>query len=434
MRRPTVHAIFEGAFRFDDILVRADIVERQPDGTWHLIECKSSTKVKPEHHWDVAVQDYVLNGFLKEMDSSVSRSWLMHVNPTHVQRGPVLDVREFMVSIDVTAEVEPCRRQMTSELKMMKRCILAPTPPAVEPDVHCHEPYGCPFWAHCTQQKPARWIGYLPDGDRQVPKLVARGVGSIDDIPEEFPLSNIQQYAKLNAEWMDPGIAATLQQLQYPLHHVHIEAGLYGIPLHLGMRPYEPFPFQWTNCIQAETGEVRVDEEVYLGQYDSRVAFVESLLRSLGGEGSLVVYSDFVPREIEALAQKLPLYRDALRALRARVVDLRHLIRKGYYHPKLSPAAYQSDCFPDAFSIQAFIPALSAPERYPLLVTVDAGWSFRQYHKAIAPTAQRSDIESVRSEVLARSRQAVQALSDIRQYLNARAQRLAEGRARSEVA
>lgn len=434
MRKPTVRVIYEGAFCFDDILVRADIVERQPDDTWHLIECKSSTKVKPEHHWDVAVQDYVLSGVLSAMDNSVSRSWLMHVNPKHVHRGPVLDVNEFMISTDVTAEVEGCRRQMASELKLMKRCILAPTPPVIEPDVHCHEPYGCPFWAHCTQQKPTRWIGYLPDGDRQVPKLVARGVESIDDIPEEFPLSRIQQYAKVNVEWMDPGISATLQQLQYPLHHVHIEAGLYGIPLHPGMRPYERFSFQWTNLIQTETGEIRVEEEVHLGQYDPRGAFVESLLRSLGSEGALIVYSDFVAHEIGALALKLPLYKEALHALHRRMVDLRYLIRKGYYHPTLSPEAYQSDRFPDASAVQAFIPALPNPERYPLLATVDAGWSFRQYRKAIAPTAQRSDIESIRNEVLARSREAVQALSDIRQYLNARAQSRVEERVRLAAA
>lgn len=233
---------------------------------------------------------------------------------------------------------------------------------------------------------------------------------------------------------MDPEVAASLPQVQYPLHHVHIEADMYGIPLHSGMRPYERFPFQWTNLIQPETGEMRVEEEICLLPKDSRAAFAASLLRSLGGSGSLVVYSDFVAREIEALAKELSQYREGLKALRVRMVDLRHLIRKGYYHPKLSPVVYQNERYSDASSIHAFVSVLPAPERYLLLSTVDAGWSFRQYRKAIAPTAGLSDIESVRNEVLARSRQAVQALSDIRQYLNARAQRLSDGRARSDAA
>ncbi|MEE8608345.1 MAG: hypothetical protein V3S55_12135, partial [Nitrospiraceae bacterium] len=61
LRDPTVPAIFEGAFEFDQVLVRVDILERAgvtDDGTatWRLIEVKSSTKVKAVHLDDLSVQ------------------------------------------------------------------------------------------------------------------------------------------------------------------------------------------------------------------------------------------------------------------------------------------------------------------------------------------------------------------------------------------
>jgi hypothetical protein len=40
---PTVKTIFEAAFRFEGVLIRADVFERLPEGRWRLYEVKSST-------------------------------------------------------------------------------------------------------------------------------------------------------------------------------------------------------------------------------------------------------------------------------------------------------------------------------------------------------------------------------------------------------
>src|SRR5258708_7560194 len=50
---PTVPAIFEAAFAFDCVLMRADILERLPSGAWCLAEVRSTTRVKPEHLHDL---------------------------------------------------------------------------------------------------------------------------------------------------------------------------------------------------------------------------------------------------------------------------------------------------------------------------------------------------------------------------------------------
>ena len=51
-----VPAIYEAAFSFDRVGVRADILVRTHDRRFDLYEVKSSLDVKPEHEWDVAVQ------------------------------------------------------------------------------------------------------------------------------------------------------------------------------------------------------------------------------------------------------------------------------------------------------------------------------------------------------------------------------------------
>src|SRR5574341_800787 len=81
LQDPSVPAIFEGAFLFQDVLVRVDILERVNQGgdgfpAWRIIEVKSSTRVKDVHLDDLAIQTYVLAG----AGVALTGSWLMHIN------------------------------------------------------------------------------------------------------------------------------------------------------------------------------------------------------------------------------------------------------------------------------------------------------------------------------------------------------------------
>ena len=55
-------ALFEAAFQHEHVLVRANVLERLPDGAWRLAEVKSTTKLKDVFVLDVAVLLWVLRG------------------------------------------------------------------------------------------------------------------------------------------------------------------------------------------------------------------------------------------------------------------------------------------------------------------------------------------------------------------------------------
>ena len=84
-------AIFEAGFIFGDIRIRTDILERNNNGTWNLIEVKSSTMVKDYHHWDVALQQYVLRG----SGIDVRRSCIMNINNQYVFQGDSTTWKSF---------------------------------------------------------------------------------------------------------------------------------------------------------------------------------------------------------------------------------------------------------------------------------------------------------------------------------------------------
>src|SRR3989339_63776 len=53
--------IFQGRFEAEGLTCIVDVLDRVGDGMYDLIEIKSSTKVKPEHEYDLAFQLLVLH-------------------------------------------------------------------------------------------------------------------------------------------------------------------------------------------------------------------------------------------------------------------------------------------------------------------------------------------------------------------------------------
>src|SRR5512139_3366508 len=131
----------------------------------------------------------------------------------------------------------------------MKAVLLEPHPPAIEPDQHCHSPYECPFWAHCTKEKSPRWIYHLPGKKEIVGRLVEQGVMTIDDIPDGTRLSDAQRRVKNNVEWISSELGHMLDSASYPIHHLDCETVMLALPRFPSTRPYQSLPVQWSNHI-----------------------------------------------------------------------------------------------------------------------------------------------------------------------------------------
>lgn len=409
-----VSAIFEAAFLFDDLFVRVDILERQPDGSWHLIECKSTTSAKEVHRWDVALQAYVVQG----CGMNVHRYSVMHINRGY-RHGSVLSPDRFLRITDVSSDIQGLSKEIPKQVQIMKPVLRAPHPPSVEPGAHCWQPYPCEFWTHCTNNKPAQWVGRLPDGERQIPKLVARGVRTFDQIPLGFSLSTMQQHAVQQKEWRSPHLPTVMKRLPYPIHYLHVETAWYGIPLFSGMKPYERVPFQWSMLRESEGGVVNWEDWVDLGRDRAPVlAFLESLVGRLGTKGAIVVYSGAVLGTLKSLRQRLPRdspHKPLVKELIYRCVDVREIIRSKYYDPRIHYGVYDAIPRRDT-SIKHIVEVLPDRHCYELLSTLDVEWASRTYRNIVRQGKPES-VEHFREQVQARSHQAVRALYAVRQLL-----------------
>lgn len=409
----TVPAIFEAAFLHGGVLVRADILERveaadgQPS-SWRLIEVKSSTKAKDVHLEDLAVQSEVI---LSSGLTLVSVG-LMHINTGYLYREGAIDLTELFAIQDLSEAVAQRRASVPERLAAMNRMLLQTEPPAIEPDQHCHMPYECPFWDHCTKDKPARWIHYLPGSRQIVDHLIQQGVTTIDDIPAGTKLSPVQRRVKENVEWISEKLDLVLKAVKYPVHHLDFETIMLPVPRFSETRPYQALPVQWSNHIEEATGELRHEEFLHKDVSDPRKVLAEALLESLGDSGSICVYSPYERSILEQLASALPSLKPALSRIVSRLWDLFPIVRDHYYHP----------AFGGSYSIKSVLPAMVPSLAYDDLAIKEGGHAASQYYRMVfveTDWVERATIEEALLRYCARD---TLAMVELRRALKEKAQ------------
>ncbi|MCK4351207.1 MAG: DUF2779 domain-containing protein [Candidatus Krumholzibacteria bacterium] len=348
---PSVPALFEAAFQYDDIRIRADILVRVGDGHFDLIEVKSTTKTKDEHIPDVGIQLYVLKG----CGINVRNTYIGHLNNEYIYPGGAYDLDQLFRIEDVTGRTLTLVPEMPRLLAEMRLPLLSSEPPDIKIGKHCSKPYDCPFIGHCHDDLLEHHVAQLPwAGAKLLRSLDEAGIKDIRSIPADFPgLSTIQKRVRNcvvdNHFAMDSEIARTLKNLDYPIHFLDFETFNPALPLYPGTRPYQIITFQWSNHILEKNGRIRHEEFLHEGPDDPRELFTKSLLETLGTKGSIVVYSSFEASRIKGLAHAFPrLSHKLLDLINYRLVDLHKLIRQNCYHP----------LFHGSFSIKSVIPAL----------------------------------------------------------------------------
>jgi hypothetical protein len=370
----TVPAIFEGAFEFDGVLVRADILQRiaaEPGGqaAWRLIEVKSSSRVKDVHLDDLAIQRYVLEG----AGVHVTTACLMHINTQYLYEGGDVDFQTLFTIEDVSEAVTERGLLVPDKLAAMKGAVTQLETPPVEPGRHCHAPYECPFWAHCTADKPPRWVYRLPGSKQAISQLIEQGISTIDEIPEDTKLTLVQRRVKENVEWISSKLRAVLGSVQYPVHHLDFETVMLAIPRFPSTRPYQALPVQWSNHIELESGQLRHEEFLHGEASDPRSRLAEALIESLGEQGHICVYSPYERSVLEQLAQVLPHWRPELKRIIARIWDLYEVIKEHYYHPD----------FLGSYSIKDVLPAVVPSLGYDDLMIKEGGQAASEYYRMV---------------------------------------------------
>lgn len=347
---PSVPALYEAAFSYDDVAVRADILVRRGMHEFELIEVKSTAGWKAPHLFDLAVQLYALEG----AGIRVGRTCLMHLNGAYVYQGGAYDLEQLFTCADLTEQVRALQPEVAAALGAMRLPLWADVPPPIPTGPQCTAPYLCAFYDHCHRDEPEHPVHELPGRRaRLLQELADLGVDDIRSIPPEFDgltalQMRVRDAVRAGTRYHDPAIAAALAKAQFPVHFLDFETFMPALPVFAGTRPYQAIPFQWSDHVLSTDERVSHREYLHDGPDDPRRRFAESLLDAVGLEGSVVVYSSYEKYCLRELEAVLPEFASRLAQLRARLFDLHPVIKAHVYDP----------AFHGSFSIKAVLPAL----------------------------------------------------------------------------
>lgn len=342
--------IYEASFETDRVFSAIDILERTPEGV-RLIEVKSTTKVKDEHIPDLAVQRWVVEG----AGLAVTHTDLMHLN--RECRAP--DLTDLFVR---SAEDERVMETLPTIGPTVKAqlAMLEGELPDVPIGDHCTKPYDCPFLARCWPVLPEHHISTIA---RLSPKkrdaLVALGVETIDQIPANFELTEIQarqvRAVKEGRPVLLPELRSELVQFEGArIAFIDFETVGLPIPVWDGCHPYDAVPVQVSVDVTRERprgagDEIEHFEWIASDASDPRPMIAAKVVEACRGADVVVAFNaGFERRCLELLAEGVPEHAGAINGIIGRLKDLADPVRKGIYHPG----------FHGSYSLKNVVPAL----------------------------------------------------------------------------
>ncbi len=342
--------IYEASFLADGVFVSVDILHRGPRARgWTVSEVKSTTKVKPQHIPDVAVQAHVV----RRSGLPVVRAELMHLN-----RGcQHPDLSNLFTRTKVSNEVESYLPEVPGEVRRQLNMLARPRPPRVPTGDHCTSPYACPFLTRCH--------------------------GEASDVPPGGDAV------------IAPGLRAKLDAIEMPIAHFDFETINPAIPAWPGCRPYDQVPVQFSAHIEPTRRGARPKHHEWLavGPGDPRPAIARALVDKLGGAGSIIVWHrPFEEGRLRELQEAVPELASELQGVIDRLVDLLPVVRAHVDHPG----------FGGSYSLKNVAPAIVRDLRYEDMKIGDGGTASRVLAAMLlGPPVGAAETRRTRADLLA---------------------------------
>ena len=200
---------FQAEFRTDDgLYARVDALENMGDGTTALYEIKSSTSVKTDakhnHIKDACFQKVCA----ERAGQQIERVFLVHLNGDYVRNGAI-DSGAMLAFADITEEVEEVESETSAEIdaaltflasdQVMNGCS------CIEKTRANH----CDAFGIFNPEVPTPSIYSLPRlRANKIGDLRLKNVIGLDDVPDDFPLSENQRIVVDSFQEGEPKVSA----------------------------------------------------------------------------------------------------------------------------------------------------------------------------------------------------------------------------------
>lgn len=360
-----LETIFQGRFEVDNLTCIVDVLQKNPDNTYNLIEIKTSTKAKPEHEYDLAFQLLVL----EKAGLSISEISVLHANKEYVRFGEI-DPHALVAKTVVSESVRALRNITLEQVEHAHAVVAQKTRPDTSPRHvnHLRIPNKSSEWLtewlaiyqgiHGVQDRYSIYNLAYPS-PKQLGNLEDAGITTISEMTEDQALREKQaaqiRTTKSNQRLIQKdAIKAFLDTFQYPLYFFDYETFSSAVPQFDGTSPYQDYPFQYSlHCIQHEGASPQHFEYLHTDASNPMPGLLAQMHSDLGDTGTILAWNMGYEKGCnDRMAKLYPEYAGTLSAIDLRMNDLMIPFANMWYFDK--------DFFGSA-SIKKVLPVL-APE------------------------------------------------------------------------
>lgn len=328
-----VNTILQGRFESENLTCIVDIIEKNSNGKYNLIEIKSGTKAKPEYNYDLAFQAVVL----EECGITINNFYIIHVNSDYVRSGDI-DPVGITLKTEVTEEVkeliEFTKGQITKALTILSSSEMPDLSPRY---ANPHKIPGSWFkdwlevYKYLNPDLDPYSIYFLssPNAD-QIGDLEEMDISLIGDIPEEMALRprQLSQIVSTrdNKRTIDKTkIKEFLNTFEFPLYFFDYETLSSLIPTFDGFKPYADYPFQYSlHILESPDTELKHTEYLHTENSNPMPNLLKRLKEDIGNKGTVLTWNMKYEKGCnKTLAEFYPEYKEFLDKLNERIEDLK---------------------------------------------------------------------------------------------------------------
>lgn len=393
MSRPAsdVPSIFEAAFEYEGVRVRADALLRTTFGDV-LVEVKSSGSVKDEYLWDCTLQSWVIRG----AGIALAKAQVGHVDNSFVLKTEG-DYEGLLKIVDVTEDVAKRIADVPDIIHELKKVALG-VEPTIATGSHCKNPNPCPFIKYCQEKEPPQPefpVTLLPRGGKLAEELKHDGYHDLRDVPADRLSTKTHQRialaTRIGEPIVSPELAKSLDSIAFPRYYLDFETIGSVIPRWVGTRPFQQVPFQFSCHIERSDGHIEHREFLDISARAPMKDFVDALLEVCGTTGPILVWNrSFEAGRIKEMAEMFPAEANAMEAIVERMIDLLPIYRAYYYHPEMK----------GSWSIKKVLPTIDQEQGYDNLEIQNGEATQLAWLRAIDPATYMEERNRLRNAML----------------------------------
>ncbi|MCH2023168.1 MAG: DUF2779 domain-containing protein [Saprospiraceae bacterium] len=328
---------FQPSFKTSkNVFARIDVLEKLEDGSFHIYEVKSSTKIKDDqkhnHLKDACFQKYVL----QECGYNVSGVSMMHLNKDYIKNGEI-NAREIIKTKEVSEKIKDLYPMVVKDIEDALHFINRSS--INESECSCRyntRSNHCLSFNYFNKNIPDYSIYEIINiRAKRINELLNMGCNCISDIPSDYNLNSKQKLqvasAKQNTPIIDQAsISKSLNELEFPLHFIDYETYTNAIPQVNQFGPQKHLVFQVSIHTMLANGDLSHFE--WLGnKMELPTDMLQKMKQFTGLTGTFISWhASFERDRNKEMMAMHPEYKQYLDYINTQMYDLEVLFKEPY--------------------------------------------------------------------------------------------------------